>query len=405
MVPLTSQLRFSTVPRPLRVGAALSAGIHLLAIAGLSLLVTRPGSRAPEGGTDGGEVVVELTTGIGEAVEPGPRLEESGPDRHDRSPASERRAGSSRQSGTLPASGAPADAAGARQVATAALPAPAVARTGAAATARGPVTARKKASGASRRSPQVAARASSPAQAASIPEKTEPLVATDKSSQAGTPVPSPRAIFLAHMKKQLRAAWRAGEVYLRVDPHGRLHGSMLVTGLQVRLRADGTVEKAVLQDSSGIDDLDTEALAALQRVQGLGKVPAELIDDKAGFDVRCTFHLDVGLYRFANQLHEAIAREWRPSKAYAATMEQERRTIVRLMMTKQGALTEAKVVASAGIDFLDQGAVSWVRPGMGFPPPPPAFGKGEGPVSVFVAFLHLAGEPRVLKPREDLEAE
>jgi TonB family protein len=232
------------------------------------------------------------------------------------------------------------------------------------------------------------------------------VVPAQTPSQAGTPGPSARTAFLAQMKRQLRAAWHAAEVYLRVDPQGKLVGSMLITGLQVRLRADGTVEKSELRDSSRIHDLVVEAVATMQRVKkSLGQVPAELLDAGGGFDVRCTFHLDVGLYRFANELHQAIAQEWRPSKAYAATMEIERKTIVRLMLTKQGALTEAKVVSSAGIDFLDQGAVAWARPGMQFPPPPPAFGKGEGPVPIFVAFLHLAGEPRVLKPREDLEAE
>jgi hypothetical protein len=79
--------------------------------------------------------------------------------------------------------------------------------------------------------------------------------------------------------------------------------------------------------------------------------------------------------------------------------------VVRLMLDRQGALVNASVVASAGIDFLDSGAIGWAKPGIRFPPPPPAFGKSEGPVPVFVAFLHREGQPRVLKPKEDLEAE
>jgi TonB family protein len=403
MVPLTSHFRFATVPRQLGLGVALSAGIHLLSLAALFLLVTRPGSPSPETGAAEGEVVIDLSTGDQHSAEPGPRLDESGPDRDNRSPAGER-AGSGRPSGTMAPTGAPAAASGARQVATAAVPAPAVARP-VSPRATATATTRTRASGASRRSPRVAARASLPAETAAPPEKVEPLVPTEKPAQQGTPGPSPRSIFLAHMKKQLRASWRAAEVYLRIDPQGRLQGSMLVTALQVRLRADGTVEKSQLSDSSGIRDLDVEAMSVMERVKTLGQVPAELLDAQGGFDVRCSFHLDVGLYRFANQLHHAIAQEWRPSKAYASTMAQERKTIVRLMLTRDGALTEAKVMASAGIDFLDQGAISWARPGMKFPPPPPAFGRGEGPFPIFVAFLHLTGEPRVLKPREDLEAE
>jgi outer membrane biosynthesis protein TonB len=221
----------------------------------------------------------------------------------------------------------------------------------------------------------------------------------------GTPGPSPRSQYLAQLKRHLKAAWRAGEVYARIDPRGKLNGSMFVSALQVRLRADGTVERADLRDTSGIHDLDMEAQAAIGRMEKMPPLPRELVDDRNGFDVRCSFHLDVGLFRFASQLHHAIAERWRPSAAFAATSEVERKTVVRLMLDRQGALVEASVVASAGVDFLDSGALEWAKPGIRFPPPPPAFGKSEGPVPIFVAFLHRAGQPRLLKPREDLEAE
>jgi len=211
------------------------------------------------------------------------------------------------------------------------------------------------------------------------------------------------AAYLADLKGRLKSSWRPKEVYHRMDPQGRLQGSVLVTRLEVRLRADGTVEKAELYASSGVAALDTEARAALERMERLPRLPAEMVDARGGYVVRCSFHLNVGLYRFGNEVHRAIAEGWRPSKAFAVTSENERVTVIRLTLTKDGALTKAEVATSAGIDFLDQGALTSVKPGMRLPPPPPVFTRVPGPIPVMVAFFHRAGRLHVLKPREELE--
>jgi TonB family protein len=407
MVSPWSDQRFRRSGPRLSIGLALSGVMHVLCLAGLTLFLTRPGNRIDAEGSEEPAVVVDIGDSDPFTPEPffGPAQPESGPDLDDSSASGKRlladRAPDS--AGRLPTATAPPAGAGPKRVATAALPAPAVARPAAT-----PVSTRPSAGKRARRPAarsRMAARTAPQATAGSESDRPEPEMPTRPAAQVGTPGPSPRGVFLARMKRHLRAAWRAFEVYARIDPTGRLHGSMFESGLQVRLRADGTLERAELRSSSGIEELDVEAMSALRRIEPLGPVPDELLDEQRGFDVRCTFYLDVGLYRFANELHHAIAREWRPSRAYAATAEQERRTVVRLMLSRQGDVVQADVVSPAGIDFLDQGALSWVRPGLRFPPPPPAFGRGPGPVPIFVAFLHLAGEPRVLKPREDLEAE
>jgi hypothetical protein len=121
--------------------------------------------------------------------------------------------------------------------------------------------------------------------------------------------------------------------------------------------------------------------------------------------VPCSFHLDVGLYRFANDLHHAIADKWRPSKAFQITAEFERVTIARLLVSKDGSLVSTTVMSSAGIDFLDGGVVAALKPGIRLPQPPKAFMSGPGPATVFVSFLHRAGEVRVRRPQEDIDAE
>jgi TonB family protein len=128
-----------------------------------------------------------------------------------------------------------------------------------------------------------------------------------------------------------------------------------------------------------------------------------MLDARAGWDVLCKFYLDVGLFRFAAEIRNAISEKWRPSRAYAATSDQERKTVARFVLDSDGTLVSAEVVQSAGIDFLDANALAMARPGMRLPAPPPAFMRQPGPANVFVAFLHQAGDVRVLKPREDVE--
>ena len=382
--------RFATTRGRLGLGAALSAGCHLLAIAGLTLFVTRSGSVVPGGGIADSEAMISVSDAddalLAEvAFATGERI---GPEA---APASGPPASGTPEApgpGAAPASGPPASGAGgalaargatgaptadkgSSRVATATVPAPSAVGPAAESGTTPAPGPRKAPRRASRSQPGVGRPATAPAPAIAIPDRPPEPAPAEPSPRTGTPGPSPRTTFLALMKKHLRAAWRAGEVYQRIDPMGRLEGSMFVTGFQVRLRADGRVERAEQSDSSGIRELDLEGQAAITRMQPLPPLPPELVDASGGFDVRCSFHLDVGLFRFANKLHHAIAQHWRPSHAFASTSEVERKTVVRLMLDRQGALVEASVVASAGIDFLDSGAVGWAKPGIKFPPPRP----------------------------------
>src|SRR2546423_4553435 len=68
------------------------------------------------------------------------------------------------------------------------------------------------------------------------------------------------ALFRADLREHLRQAWRAREVYQRVDPEGRLHGSLFKTSVQLRLRADGGIVTAEVSESSGGRELDAATL-------------------------------------------------------------------------------------------------------------------------------------------------
>jgi TonB family protein len=251
--------------------------------------------------------------------------------------------------------------------------------------------------------------AGTPARPARTLATTNPgSLATDRAlipAAAGPTGPSPMAAFRAELKQKMRAAWRAREIYERIDPQGRMAGTVLVTKLNVRLRADGTVERSAMHDSSGIPALDSEATATIARMKPLSRLPPEIVDPQGGFLVRCVFHLDLGLFRFANALHRTIAEEWRPGRAFQISGDRERVTVLQLMLHRNGTLAQASVVQSSGIDFLDKNALAWTRPGMPLPAPPPNFMRHNAKVPIYVAFAHLSGRLVVKDPEEDLETE
>ena len=353
--------RSVTARARLGVGASLSTVAHLGCVALLVAVVTR--GRSPLDGEEGEGDRVDVTT-VGDPGPAGDSARETGqPER----PAAER----PRKIAVAPAR---------PRAATGALPRPA-------SSDGGPARAVKR-----------SLATTTPGLPAAEPAPPIPASAGRKGS-------SPMAAFRAELKQKMRAAWRAREVYERIDPQGRMQGALLVTKLNVRIRANGTVETSALHDSSGIPALDTEASAAIGRMKPLSKLPAEIVDAQGGLLVRCAFHLDLGLFRFANQLHRIIAEEWQPGRAFQASGDRERVSVVQLTLDRRGALVQAAIVQSAGIDFLDKNAVAWARPGLSLPAPPVNFMRGHDRVPVFVAFAHQSGRFVVKDPEEDMETE
>jgi TonB family protein len=333
-------------------GAALSVGLHLLGLGALLLSVRRGGAHSDEG--RGSETVAVDT--VGEAPLVGPPASAVGPSPQavPRHPAGE-------------------------------LPAPR--RTGEGVSHPRRVTSRPAAESRPAAVERTGTGGSAPAIA-------------DKGTAA---TPSARALFIAELRKRMHASWRPQEVYARIDPQERLPGSVLTSSLLVRLRPDGKIERTEVAESSGVTALDNEARDTLGRMQALPPLPPEMIDDKGGFSVRCTFSMDAGAFRFGNALHRAIASEWRPSRAFLLQVDRERTTTVKLELSPQGTIVKTSVISSAGIDFLDRGALAALKPGTRLAEPPPAFVRQPRPL--FVEFQHHLGDLRVLRPREDMEAE
>jgi TonB family protein len=233
----------------------------------------------------------------------------------------------------------------------------------------------------------------------------EPPVETDGPETKDPVADKERAAYRARLRRHMHEAWRANEVFMRIDPNGRLEGSLFTTAVQLRLSPDGRIARAELGESSGIATLDKEALAAIGRMAPMPPVPPHMIDAQGGWPVLAKFFLDVGMFRFAAEIRRALADKWRPSRAFATTAVEEKKTIVKLLLERDGTVLGASVLASSGLGFLDENALTAAPAGWRLPPPPPAFTKQPGPAQVFIAFLHQAGDVRVLRPREDVEEE
>ena len=405
MLLVSGQRRFRTTRQRLGLGVLLSALVHLLALGALvALVVGERDAAAPAEAPATEEITISE---VGEAMLGpagwGASAGTPAPQPASPSPAAPRRASYPNPRGI-------------DQTVKLARPAP-----------RRPVATARTATPAAR--PLVAAPATAPvrpvasasAPPAAAPPASRPQVtaidvggtgATPEAPGGGDRLGQPRvdpvqealAAFRAQLKQAVRTVWRPLEVYKRVDPEGRLTGSLLVTAMQVRLRADGSLEQVAVSEGSGVRALDEEALGAIRRMKAPG-VPAVILDDRGGYDVRYTLTLEVGMFRFAREVHKAIADAWRPSLAYRQSEALERKTVVRLTVSRDGVINQAAVITPAGIDFLDAGALAAVKPGMRLPALPPAFKNSPGPISLFVAFSHHLGELHVLRPRERVDEE
>ena len=210
-----------------------------------------------------------------------------------------------------------------------------------------------------------------------------------------------RAAFRAELRRRIKQGWRPAEVYRRVDPANRLQGSLFTTRVTLRLRADGSIVGSRLAASSGVPALDKEAMEAMARTRPPA-VPKAMVDDEGGLTVDCELSLDVGMFAFAAKIRAVVAELWRPSVAFSRTSEEERITLVRLMLSREGKLLETQLVQTAGIDFLDKAAREAVPLGTNLPVPPPAFTRQPGPAQVLIAFRHKQGVVGILMPREEM---
>jgi len=87
------------------------------------------------------------------------------------------------------------------------------------------------------------------------------------------------ASFFNRVKKQVQEQWHPAEVYRRRDPTGAIYGHInRLTIVQVKLKPDGFLSKVFLQQPSGLDFLDDEALEAFKMAQPFPNPPKQLVE-------------------------------------------------------------------------------------------------------------------------------
>lgn len=101
------------------------------------------------------------------------------------------------------------------------------------------------------------------------------------------------ASFFNRLKRGVSENWRPFDEYRRRDPTGNIYGfRSRVTVIQVTLNPDGSLKDVEVARSSGIDFLDREALAALQRAEPFPNPPKGLVGNEGQISFPFGFQVD-----------------------------------------------------------------------------------------------------------------
>ena len=204
---------------------------------------------------------------------------------------------------------------------------------------------------------------------------------------------SERAGYLLTVRDRVQQLWRgAREAYSQAQAQGALRGRSPQSRVDVRVRSDGSVEHAQLVEPSGIEPIDKEAVAVFARAEPFERPPAFILDPGGGIQFIILLAVDDSGASFLQQVRRAVRASWRPSPAFQRAGDHERITLARILLNAQGVLTQASVISSAGIDFLDRGAMLALQNGTRLPGPPGAQVK-TGPMPLLIEFHHTVRKP------------
>lgn len=91
------------------------------------------------------------------------------------------------------------------------------------------------------------------------------------------------ASFFNRVKQQVRDHWKPADAYRRRDPTGAIYGSKdRYTLLRVQLKPDGSLANVFLQQPSGVEFLDDEAIEAFKQAQPFANPPPQLVEGRSG---------------------------------------------------------------------------------------------------------------------------
>ncbi len=102
------------------------------------------------------------------------------------------------------------------------------------------------------------------------------------------------AVFFNRVKRAVANEWHPDVVYVQHDPTGHIYGVKdRVTVLRVHLNPDGSLVGSDVTQSSGVDFLDDEALAAFKKAQPFQNPPTALVeaDGRIHFNFAFVFEL------------------------------------------------------------------------------------------------------------------
>jgi protein TonB len=213
------------------------------------------------------------------------------------------------------------------------------------------------------------------------------------------------AAFILQVQHRVRERWNPKEAYRRADPtmHSLTNGGRR-TALELRVRSDGHLESARVAAPSGMAELDEEALAACERAQPFAPPPPEVLDPSGCLVFTFGFELDMVDAAYRADLSKALLAEWHPSRAFRVFSGADRMTTVRVLLTFEGVLVHAAVLASSGLDVLDQNVLATLRQGLRLPRPPPTLGEVAGLVPLRLVFMHNVRGANDVKVVRDLAA-
>lgn len=91
------------------------------------------------------------------------------------------------------------------------------------------------------------------------------------------------ASFFNRVKRQVAENWHPEIAYRRRDPYGNVYGFKdRITILRVKLWPDGSLKDLLLEQPSGVEFLDDEAVQAFRAAQPFLNPPRQLVDPESG---------------------------------------------------------------------------------------------------------------------------
>jgi TonB family protein len=237
--------------------------------------------------------------------------------------------------------------------------------------------------------PVPAGKAEAPAKKVALTETIEaaPAVIAPVADQALVRArASALALFLHQVEASIARHWFPQEVYTRVDPSGHISGVERRTAMQVRIRADGSLERVDIQSSSGVTALDEEARAAFQRAQPFPRPPSSVLDSRGGISFPFSVTLDLEMARWKSDVKRMVGALWRPRARIF--IDQDRTTVVKVLLSPDGVVANVAVETPSGNSFIDGSALTAISSGMRLPKPPRSLEEVAGMRPVRIAFMH-----------------